>query len=148
MQIRALKTEELGKLLAIYKHLHQKDADLPDLDKLKKLWNEIQNSNHFHYFGVFIHNKLVSSCTLSLIPNFTRGAKPYGLLENVVTQKAHRRKGYGKKLLKYVQKFAWNHGCYKLMLLSGRKEPYITKFYENAGFNSNIKKGFIAYPNL
>lgn len=148
MIIRQLKRDELPKLLRLYAHLHEQDDPLPNDAVLNKIWEKIQNSNSFFYFGVFDRNEnLQSSCTISIIPNFTRGARPYGLIENVVTKKVQRNKGYATKLLQKVQEFAWKYDCYKVMLLTGRNDEKIMKFYESAGFQRGKKTGFIAYPS-
>jgi hypothetical protein len=40
--------------------------------------------------------------------------------------------------------FAWSQGCYKVMLMTGRKDEATFQFYESAGFNRNDKQAFIA----
>jgi len=37
-------------------------------------------------------------------------------------------------------------GCYKVMLLTGRKDKATVQFYESAGFNGREKLAFIAKP--
>lgn len=36
--------------------------------------------------------------------------------------------------------------CYKVMLLTGRKDPAVHRFYEGAGFRGGEKAGYIARP--
>ncbi|MBB4014957.1 hypothetical protein GGR36_004325, partial [Niveibacterium umoris] len=40
----------------------------------------------------------------------------------------------------------WAVGCYKVMLLTGRKDSNTLRFYQSAGFSSDDKQGFIAKP--
>ncbi|MGE4339936.1 MAG: GNAT family N-acetyltransferase, partial [Pigmentiphaga sp.] len=77
-------------------------------------------------------------------PNLTRGCKPYGLIENVVTHAAFRGRGHAKALLGHALKAAWIAGCYKVMLMTGRKDEATLKFYESAGFDRQEKQTFIA----
>ncbi|MCP4764613.1 MAG: GNAT family N-acetyltransferase, partial [archaeon] len=77
----------------------------------------------------------------------TRGARPFGIIENVITHKEYRNCGYATALLIYTQNIAWDLNCYKVMLLTGSKDPKILNFYDKVGFKRGIKTGFIAYPS-
>lgn len=147
MIIRKLQEGDLDQLLILYEHLHSTDVALPDISTIKSVWCEILLNPSYHYFGVFIEELLVSSCTLAVIANLTRGCAPYGLIENVVTHSAHRNKGFGKAVLAYALNTAWSRKCYKVMLLTGRKDQATLQFYESAGFNGHEKQAFIAKPN-
>ncbi|WP_429223712.1 GNAT family N-acetyltransferase [Methanobacterium oryzae] len=86
---------------------------------------------------------IVSSCTLAVIKNLTRSARPYGLIENVVTHSNYRNRGYGTTVLEKAVEICRKNNCYKVMLLTSRKENHIFRFYENAGFNRDEKTGFV-----
>ena len=134
----------MGKLLKLYTHLHQKDAPLPEKSKLESIWKEITANPLLHYIVLEHNNKLVSSCTLSVIPNLTRGGRPYGLIENVVTNAEYRKRGFGTSILQHALEVAWKNKCYKVMLLTGSTDPAIHQFYKNVGFKMGIKTGFVA----
>jgi GNAT superfamily N-acetyltransferase len=89
---------------------------------------------------------LVSSCTLTVIPNLTRACRPYGVIENVVTHAQYRGQGWGKALLTHALGEAWRQNCYKVMLLTGRKDEATLRFYEQAGFDRHDKQAFVAKP--
>jgi GNAT superfamily N-acetyltransferase len=146
METRELEASELDDLLVLYAQLHDADVPLPDRSRVTATWREIQENSRLRYFGVYIDGKLVSSCTLSIIPNLTRGCKPYGLVENVVTHRDFRRKGCGKAVLQYALRHAWNRGCYKVMLMTGRRDEGTCQFYESAGFDRYAKQAFLAKP--
>lgn len=83
----------------------------------------------------------VTTCTLIVIPNLTRQAMPYALIENVATDSAARRHGYATAILHEASRRAFEHGCYKVMLMTGSQDPAILRFYEKAGFEQS-KTGF------
>ena len=89
---------------------------------------------------------LLRPALLVIVPNFTRGAHPYALIENVVTHAAWRNQGIGSAMLRYTLDLAWKAGCYKAMLLTGRKQEEVLRFYEQAGFKRGEKMGFVAHP--
>lgn len=61
---------------------------------------------------------LVASCTLTLTPNLTRGCRPYGVIENVVTDVGFRKRGFAKAVLEKALAFCWSSNCYKVMLMA------------------------------
>lgn len=146
MTVREILGSELDELLRLYEHLHVSDDPLPERARVEALWHQIQQNPDLKYFGVFLDGRLVSSCTLAIIPNLTRGCRPYGVIENVVTHAEFRRKGYGRQVLNHALVFAWRKGCYKVMLLTGRKDEGTYRFYESIGFDRHAKQAFLAKP--
>jgi GNAT superfamily N-acetyltransferase len=144
--IRKIRADELPGLLSLYRHLHPTDPKLPASDEVQRLWQQIIRDPQLHYIVAEIDGQLVSTCALTLVPNLTRGARPYGLIENVVTDPAYRRRGIGKRVLQAALEIAWQQGCYKVMLLTGRKDEGTLRFYQQAGFEAGLKTGFVAKP--
>ena len=123
------------------------DEPLPDATTVARVWDELCNDPKLHCFVATVDDTPVASCILAIIPNLTRGARPYGLIENVVTRAEYRCQGIGTALLRHALAVAWEHNCYKVMLLTGRKDESVLRFYEKAGFRQGVKTGFIAYPD-
>ena len=130
MVIREIKKIEIDKLLNLYTHLHRKDVPLPEKSKLMSIWEEITTNPRLLYFVLDIDNEIVSSCTLSIIQNLTHAE--------------YRRRGFGASILQHTLEVAWEHKCYKVMLLTGSKDPAIHQFYEKTGFQKGLKTGFVA----
>jgi GNAT superfamily N-acetyltransferase len=142
-KIRELQSPDLQMLLSLYAHLHDHD-DPPSPAIADAVWSEALANPRIKYFGGFVSDSLVSSCTLTVIPNLTRACRPYGVIENVVTHAAHRGQGWGKAILARALDEAWGQGCYKVMLLTGRKDEATLRFYETAGFSRHDKQAFVA----
>jgi GNAT superfamily N-acetyltransferase len=147
LTVRPLLSSELDALLALYAHLHESDLPLPPRPEVEKVWNEARANPRSLYLGGFEQGQLVSSCTILVIPNLTRACRPYGVIENVVTHAAYRGKGWGRRVLQAALAFAWEQQCYKVMLLTGRKDAATLRFYEGAGFSRDGKTGFLAKPH-
>jgi GNAT superfamily N-acetyltransferase len=146
MLIQRLNFNHLDEILALYAFLHAEDTPLPKRSIVESLWADILSNPNYRYYGCFIERRLVSSCNLTIVPNLTRGCRSYGLIENVVTHADFRKCGYGKAVLDEALRDAWNAGCYKVMLLTGRKDEATFRFYESAGFDRHEKQAFIAKP--
>jgi len=141
--IREIKECELNKLLEFYQYLHELDEQLPEKHEVENVWTQIQSDKSIKYFGGFNEKKLISSCTIILVPNLTRSCRPYGVIENVVTHPMHRNNGFGKKILKTAIDYAWENNCYKVMLMTGRLNESTFRFYESVGFNRHSKQAFV-----
>lgn len=146
MNIRTIKPDDLGELVELYSHMHPPTDPRPRATADRSVWSDMLSRDGLSVFVGAFDGHLVSTCTLVIVPNLTRGAKPYGLLENVVTHPDHRRKGYGTELLKHALAFAWQHDCYKVLLQTGSKRDATLNFYESVGLVRGITTGFVARP--
>jgi GNAT superfamily N-acetyltransferase len=142
--IRKIREDELPSLLSLYRHLHPADPELAVTKDVERLWHRIFSDSQLHYLVAEVAGQIVSSCTLAIIPNLTRSARPYGLIENVVTHSDFRRRGIGTRILQSALELAWKQDCYKVMLLTGRKDEATLRFYQHAGFEAGVKTGFVA----
>jgi GNAT superfamily N-acetyltransferase len=87
--------------------------------------------------------RIEATCYLNVIPNLARSARPYAIIENVVTDEASRGKGYGKHIMAHALEAAWAAGCYKVMLLTGSKSESTHAFYRACGFSGDAKRAYI-----
>lgn len=146
VNIRLIREHELDSLLSLYRLLHPADTELAISEEVERLWKRILPDPKLRNLVADAARQIVSSCTLTIIPNLTRGARPYGLIENVVTHPDFRRRGIGTRILHVALDLAWRENCYKVMLLTSRKDEATLRFYQQAGFEAGVKTGFVARP--
>ncbi len=140
--IREAKESDLLPLLQLYLHLHEKQ--LPEQDEhLMAVWQGVLRDENHHLIVCEEEGKIVSSCVCVVILNLTRNARPYALIENVVTHPDYRKRGLASACLDYAKQIAQRENCYKIMLLTGAKDDATLNFYRRAGFNSEEKTAFI-----
>lgn len=142
--IREVQESDLKGLLELYMQLH--DNPMPeDSPTLFEKWNRILKDKDHHIIVAEEDGKIVSSCVCVIIPNLTHEQRPYAFVENVITDEAYRGKGLATKCLDYAKDIAIRENCYKMMLLTGSKNPKTLDFYRNAGYNSEDKTAFIQW---
>lgn len=142
--VREIRQKELNELLNLYLYLHE--DSIPEMtEHLSKTWDEIISDKNHHIIVKEVDGKIVASCVCVIIPNLTRGIRPYAFVENVVTNENYRGKGYATECLNYAKEIALKDNCYKMMLLTGSKRESTLRFYENAGYNSSDKTAFIQW---
>jgi GNAT superfamily N-acetyltransferase len=140
LTIRTANQSDLPSLLELYRQLHPNDETV----SLAAASDTLAQLSRYPGSAIFLGlraDAVVTTCTLIIVPNLTRGGAPYALIENVVTDARHQKRGYGKLVLKAAVAAAWRHGCYKVMLLTGSRDPATLRFYEDVGFEQS-KTGF------
>ena len=144
MIIREAERHDLPQLLELYTFLHETEIPLID-EALNTLWSRILSDPNHHVFVAHSDETLISSCALVVVPNLTRGQRPYALIENVVTHPEYRGRGFATAVLNHARQVAAGELCYKIMLLTGSKEEATLRFYERAGYNCKDKTAFIQW---
>ena len=138
--IRPATLADLPGALDLLRQLNPDDPDLP-ASTARAAWQAMLGTQGLTVLVAEQAGALVGTCTLVVVPNLSRGARPYGVIENVVTDAAHRGQGIGHAVLGDAVQRAWAAGCYKVMLMTGSTKPSTLQFYESAGFEQS-KTGF------
>ena len=142
--IREAQKDDLQAILKLYLFLHE--TEVPELtEHLIQVWDKIIADTDHHLIVYELEGQIVASCVCVIIPNLTRNARPYAFVENVVTHKDFRGKGYATACLNYAKEIAKRANCYKMMLMTGSKNPKTLAFYEQAGYNSLDKTAFVQW---
>jgi len=142
--VREAEDQDIQQILQLYLHLHE-TAVPQESAVLADTWKQIMTDPNHHFLVYEIAGRIVSSCVCVVIPNLTRGIRPYALIENVVTHQDHRGHGYATACLMYAKEVAKKSGCYKMMLMIGAREEKTLAFYKNAGYNCSDKTAFIQW---
>ena len=144
METRLVRREELPQLLRLYRQLHS-HGWLEEGPAALGGGEEIRSMPGYHIIVAVEGGRLLSTCTLLVAPNLTHQGRPYGLIENVVTDRDHRGQGLASACLGFAKELARKRGCYKLMLMTGRKDDATLRFYASAGFSSEEKTAFVQW---
>ena len=142
--IREITDNDFDGLFRLYMQLHENPFPERNAQVLS-VWKQILNDNNHHIIVAEEAGQIVSSCVCVILPNLTHEQRPYALIENVVTDAAYRKKGFATACLNYAKELAIKENCYKMMLLTGSKNPATLHFYEQAGYNQNDKTAFIQW---
>ena len=142
--VREAQQSELGELLELYLDLHENSV--PPIDeRALSVWQKIMDDENHHIIVNIQGGRIVSSCVCVIIPNLTRGIRPYAFIENVVTREDHRGRGFATECLDFAREIAKRENCYKMMLLTGSKSESTLEFYKRAGYNCTDKTAFIQW---
>jgi ribosomal protein S18 acetylase RimI-like enzyme len=139
--IRSATQDDLPEVLKLYQHLHPHEPQL-ETTRAKRVWTTLLTSNFMTVIVAQAPELLVSSCTLAIVPNLSRGGRSYGVIENVVTHAEYRKLGLGRRVLAHAIDIAARADCYKVHLATGSRRETTLRFYEDAGFQRGAKTYF------
>ena len=141
--IRVIEERDFEGIMNLLRQLNPGDPVITD-GRDKATFSRILKEPNLKIIVMEEKGKIISTCYLNIVPNLTRNASPYAIIENVVTDATFRKQGFGKMTIQFALDYAWKSGCYKAMLLTGRE--YTHNFYKSCGFVAGEKFGFIAKP--
>lgn len=142
--VREIVKDDFGGLMRLYTQLHGNPMP-EENERVRKIWDKILGDESHHIIVAEEAGRIVSSCVCVIVPNLTHAQRPYALIENVVTDEKHRKRGLASACLAYAREIALREDCYKMMLLTGSKSESTLRFYEKAGYNRKDKTAFIQW---
>ena len=145
LEFKLVSATDWPELQVLYRHLQPEDPILEDGSD-HRTFLDILRSDHFFLLGAYEAAKLLACTYINIVPNISRGASPYAVIENVVTHNEYQNHGIGKALMRETLLFIWDKGCYKAMLMTGSKQVSTHAFYRNSGFDGDAKFAYVAYP--
>jgi ribosomal protein S18 acetylase RimI-like enzyme len=140
--VRPATQADLPALLDLYAELHPADsrpAAQPALDAWRAIDAQAGRTILVAQAAV-----VVGTVDCTVLPNLTRGARPFMLVENVVVAAACRRAGVGSALMDATVDLARQADCYKIQLLSRAERDAAHAFYESRGFRP-VAQGYRRY---
>lgn len=138
--------DDFEGILRLYRQLHPEDPVLRDGSDAA-VFAQIAGSPGLHLFVLEAAGAVVATTYLNIIPNLTRRASPYAVIENVVVDETLRGTGLGKRVMAATLRAAWDAGCYKAMLQTGSRDPATHAFYRACGFSPGAKTAYLARPS-
>jgi len=143
---REARPDDFDAIRALYRQLHPDDPEIEDGSD-DAAFRRILASPGLHLFVLERDGAVVATTYLNVIPNLTRSASPYAVIENVVVEARLRGTGLGKQIMGSTLQAAWAAGCYKAMLMTGSRTPSTHAFYRACGFSPDAKTAYLARPS-
>ena len=143
--VRVAVTEDLDAIRWLYRQLHRADPELT-AEVEAATFASIEANPALDVLLLDVDGEVLGTSYLNVIPNLTRGARPYAVVENVVVDERVRGTGLGKVLMAGVLERAWAAGCYKAMLMTGSSTESVHAYYRATGFDPDAKQAYLARP--
>ena len=146
MELREANQSDFLAVSALMRELNPTDSG-GNIEARKKVFLGIVADPENIIFVGTVDGTVVTTCYLNIIPNITWDAKPYAVIENVVTAESHRSNGYGRQCIRHAIDRAFALGCFKVILMSSQRNDRIREFYSSVGLDQS-KDGYVIYKNF
>lgn len=139
--VREARQDDLPVLARLYTQLSRHNA--PDVtDAHHAAWAQLEAQPHTHQLVAELDGRVVGTLLVAVIPNLTRGARPFGVVESVVVDESARGQGVGSALMGAAETFARQAGAYKVMLMTVSEKTAAVALYRSRGFDGDTKVAF------
>lgn len=143
--LRDATAADFDAVMGLYRQLQPDDPVLTDGSD-RAAYEEILAAPALTLLVLEVDGAIVATTYLNVMPNISRSASPYAVIENVVVDETVRGTGRGKEIMAGTMQRAWDAGCYKIMLMTGSTNPNTHAFYRACGFSPDAKQAYLARP--
>jgi len=143
--IRSATRDDFEAIAQLYAQLNVDDPPVAGAHYIE-VFEQILDREGLDIVLLELDGEILGATYLNLIPNLSRGGRPYAVIENVVIAAHRRGERLGRRLMDATLDRAWAAGCYKAMLQTGSKTPSTHAFYRACGFADDAKTAYLARP--
>jgi ribosomal protein S18 acetylase RimI-like enzyme len=140
---RPASEADVPALLALFAELHPDDP-APSTQAAISAWRAIERQSGRTVLLAESDRAVAGTVDCVTLPNLTRGARPFMVVENVIVAAEYRRSGVGLALMEAAFVLARQAHCYKVQLLSRAGREAAHAFYESLGLRA-VAQGYRLY---
>ena len=146
--IRQAAEEDIPRILELYRQLAfsppPSGVIQPTVEEYRNVFSKMSNTPGYRLLVAEEDGSIVGTLVVAVLPGMAHGTSPFAVVEYVVVDENHRKKGIGKLLMDYAMDYARDAGCYKIMLTSDNRRTEAHEFYHSLGFEASAH-GFRFY---
>ena len=132
MQVTVLTEQDLPDLVRLYKQFHGEDSSL---EEMRITFRRLENDMDYCLLGVREEGRLIGSVMGILCWELYGPCRPFMVVEDVIVDQGHRRRGVGSKLMRAIERVALRHDCSYIMLVTDANRTDALGFYEHLGYH-------------
>jgi GNAT superfamily N-acetyltransferase len=139
MEIHRLTEDDLEPLAALYKQFW---GETSSLDAMHTTFARLQANPNYLLLGAKRSRQLVGSAMGIICEELYGECKPFMVVEDVIVDKAHRRKSIGSVLMRELEQHAADAGCSYIIFVTESERADAHRFYDSLGYESDAYRGF------
>ena len=139
MKIRKLIENDLAELASLYEQFW---GEVSSVEKMRATFQRLKNNPNYIFLVAEQQDSLVGSVMGIICEELYGDCKPFMVVEDVIVEKHHRRRGIASSLMKELERTAFNKFCNYIIFVTESERTGAHKFYESIGYKSDAYKGF------
>ena len=133
LQIAPVTVEDLEAIAALHAHFW---GEVSDVDAMARTLDRLEGDQDHLLLAARIDRVCVGTATGVICHGLYGGFDSYLVIEDVVVDPAHRRKGVATALLGALERIARERDCKQMILLTESRRTEAAALYESAGFEA------------
>ncbi len=139
MEIAALQEGDLAELAQLYQQLLPNDISIA---RMRVAFERNRNNENHLILAAKLDYKLVGTLLAVVCEMLFGQCKSFMVIEDVIVDEGQRRKGIGKALMRYAEKYARSRNCTYIMLITDADRLGSQEFYRSLGYATEEYKAF------
>ena len=132
MRVIPLAEQDLPDLARLYRQFRGEQSSL---ENMRTTFRQLAEDPDYTLVGVREEGRLIGSVTGILCRELYGSCRPFMVVEDVIVDQTHRRRGVGSKLMQAMEQEAIRHHCSYIMLVTDANRTEALGFYENLGYH-------------
>ena len=139
MDINKMVESDIPELALLYRQFWNEDSSV---EKMKAKFKKLDADPNYILLSARIDSKLVGSVMGIICEELYGDCRPFLVIENLIVDSTHRKKGIAKSLLLRLEKVAIEHQCTQIILVTEKVRQDAIDFYASLGFDPATHTGF------
>jgi len=137
-----LREEDLPALAELYRQFRG-ERSAPE--RMREVFRRLVRNRQYTILGVKHQGRMVGSAMAILCEELYGECRPFLVIEDVIVDEKHRRRGIGSRLMRALEERARTSGCAYIMLVTDAARHEAIAFYRSLGYHPRRYRGFKKY---
>ena len=111
-------------------------------EKMRSTFSRLATNPAYILLAAKQNDRLVGFAMGIICEELYGDCKPFMLIEDLIVDKNHRRKGVGSALMRELEKYAIDHDCCQIIFVTEADRTEAHRFYKSLGYEFELYKGF------
>jgi GNAT superfamily N-acetyltransferase len=139
LNVDRINETDLESLAVLYRQFWNEPSSL---EKMRETFKRLDANKNYVLLGAKTDDRLVGSAMGIICEELYGDCRPFMVVEDVVVDRDHRRRGIGARLMRALEEQAKDQGCGTIILVTEADRTDAHHFYASLGYPPDRYKGF------